>query len=259
MRLLGAELRKMTYQRAMWGMVIAGALFSVLGTASTPFILASSGDGLGFGTLAEQNVVDTVYANAVSGYIFAMLLGVLVVAGEFRHGTAVATFVAAPKRGRVLLAKMVAAGIAGLALQSVATATGLLSGYIALLFYPDAARASPEIFYQHRPVRSCLRCCAGNSRSRHWGLAAIPSARLDGCSVVALCSRTHHVVALSSDWEILPDRTCHSNCGAGCGVGGRQLHDRFLPQPAHRGIVLLGYAVVFAILALVSSMRRDID
>ena len=81
MRLLTAELRKLTYQRAMWGMVLGGVLFSVLGTASTPVILDSAGDGLGFGALSEPAVVDAVYANAVSGFYFSMLLGVLVVAG----------------------------------------------------------------------------------------------------------------------------------------------------------------------------------
>jgi len=259
MRLLGAELRKMTYQRAMWGMVIAGALFSVLGTASTPFILASSGDGLGFGTLAEQNVVDTVYANAVSGYIFAMLLGVLVVAGEFRHGTAVATFVAAPKRGRVLLAKMVAAGIAGLALQSVATATGLLSGYIALLFYPDAARASPEIFINTAlsgvvsgVVLGILGAAIGALlRSQVlalmgvllWLFALEPIMLLlfPAIGKYFLTALVTAIMALDVESEVVNFTT-----------------DSFL-SPLTAALFLLGYAVVFAILALVSSMRRDID
>ena len=77
MRLLGAELRKITYQRAMWGLLTAAVLFSALGTAATAVIFDQSSDGLGFGTLKDQMVVDSVYANAISGYIFAVLVGVL--------------------------------------------------------------------------------------------------------------------------------------------------------------------------------------
>ena len=36
MRLVAAEFRKLTYQRAMWGLLIAGVLFAMLGTIATP-------------------------------------------------------------------------------------------------------------------------------------------------------------------------------------------------------------------------------
>ena len=81
MRLIAAEMRKLSYQRAMWGLLIAGVLFYALGTAATPVILDRSVDGLGFGTLAEVRVVDSVYANAISGYSFAVIIGVLIVSG----------------------------------------------------------------------------------------------------------------------------------------------------------------------------------
>ena len=146
MRLIAAEMRKLSYQRAMWGLLIAGVLFSALGTAATPVILDRSVDGLGFGTLAEVRVVDSVYANAISGYIFAVIIGVLIVSGEFRHGTAVATFVAAPKRWQVLLAKLFVAALAGVVVQIIATAAGFGAGYLTLMAYPDAATPSIDIF-----------------------------------------------------------------------------------------------------------------
>jgi ABC-2 type transport system permease protein len=52
----------------------------------------------------------------------ALVLGVLGMAGEFRHGTATSTFLVAPVRGRVVAAKLAAAAVAGLAIALVATA-----------------------------------------------------------------------------------------------------------------------------------------
>ena len=40
MRLLAAEFRKLTYQRAMWGLLTVAVLFSALGTAATLALVA---------------------------------------------------------------------------------------------------------------------------------------------------------------------------------------------------------------------------
>ena len=259
MRLLAAELRKITYQRAMWGMVLGGVAFSVLGTASTPVILDSSDNGLGLGTLGESAVIDGVYANAVSGFYFSMLLGVLVVAGEFRHGTAVATYVAAPRRSRVLLAKLITAGLAGFILQVVATAAGLFSGWLALEFYPEAAEPSTDIF-----VNTAL---AGVVSGFVLGIVGAAIGALLRSQVLALVGTLLWLFVVEPTLLLLaPGAGKYFLTGLATAITSIDLEtdlvdfstDTFL-SPGIAIAVLLGYAIVAAVLALLSSIRRDID
>jgi len=58
----------------------------------------------------------------------ALVLGVLGMAGELRHGTATSTFLVTPKRGRVVTAKLAAAAVTGLAMAAASSAAVLAVG-----------------------------------------------------------------------------------------------------------------------------------
>jgi len=57
--------------------------------------------------------------------IFALILGVLGMSGEFRHGTATPTFLVTPHRGRVVAAKVVAHALAGVTLAAASAVVAL--------------------------------------------------------------------------------------------------------------------------------------
>lgn len=146
MRLLKSELRKVLYVRSNWGLLIAAVFISALSTAVTvPLLDADSTGALGV-SLETTMGVDAVYANAVSGYIFAIILGVLMMTGEFRHGTAVATFLTSPKRSRVVLAKIAVAALAAAVLMIISALAGFLAGWLALQTVDNAAEPSENIF-----------------------------------------------------------------------------------------------------------------
>ena len=58
-------------------------------------------------------------ASAV-GYVFPLLIGTLLVTGEFRHKTLTPTFLATPRRGLVLWAKLLAGAVMGVLYGAVA-------------------------------------------------------------------------------------------------------------------------------------------
>ena len=61
-------------------------------------------------------------------YVFALLLGTLIVTVEFRHKTVTTSFLVTPRRPRLIGAKLVLAGLAGAALACVVLAATLLIG-----------------------------------------------------------------------------------------------------------------------------------
>jgi len=81
----------------------------------------------------HDNQVKIVGLGTGIGALFASLLGALSITGEIRHGTIRPTFLAAPRRARVLGAKIAASALAGLAVGLLAEAltAGLEAGGLA--------------------------------------------------------------------------------------------------------------------------------
>jgi ABC-2 type transport system permease protein len=70
----------------------------------------------------SDNQVKIVGLGTSIGALFASLLGAMSITGEIRHGTIRPTFLATPRRGRVLVAKVAASALAGLAVGLIAEA-----------------------------------------------------------------------------------------------------------------------------------------
>jgi len=132
-RSLHAEWIKLRTARMPWGLFAAGVLLTVLvlllvgftaGTRQGKATLPS------LGTLAGQG---QLFTSTQFALLLSLVLGVLVAAGEFRHGTATPTALATPRRVQVLAAKEVAGFGLGLAfgLAAAATTVGLGMAFIA--------------------------------------------------------------------------------------------------------------------------------
>jgi ABC-2 type transport system permease protein len=110
-RLIGAELLKLRTTRT--GVALIGSVVGIVMLVSA--LATFTGD-------FDSGRFNTIDLLAISGFAqpFALVLGILAVTTEFRHGTITPTLIAAPSRVRLLAAKLAANGLTGLVLGAVA-------------------------------------------------------------------------------------------------------------------------------------------
>ena len=118
MRLIHAELLKIrTAPRTTFGLVLALLAIVGLGAAGTSYDVAN-----GFFEDPETEIVGIGH----TATIFALILGILVITWDYRHGTIIQTLLAAPRRERVVGAKLLVAGVLAAALAVLALALAIL-------------------------------------------------------------------------------------------------------------------------------------
>jgi ABC-2 type transport system permease protein len=129
--LVRAELLKVRTTRMWWGLLLGACgltIFQVLIQAFT----AGTDPGPGqpqLPDLSDPAMVRTVYGAGFSAcYVFGIVLGVIGMAGEYRHQTITPTFLASPRRSRVVLAKLTTYFGLGLCYGLVTTIIAVIAG-----------------------------------------------------------------------------------------------------------------------------------
>lgn len=117
-RLVRAELAKLRTVRLFYGVAAAMAAFGALTVVAN----VTSAGQQGNPPLSGSDLPALVGAPATLVSGAAMLLGILGMAGEFRHRTITQTFLATPDRGRVVGAKLAAYALAGIVVAALALA-----------------------------------------------------------------------------------------------------------------------------------------
>ena len=117
-RLVKAELLKLRTTRTARTLLALAAA----GTAALVALVLLLAGRPGQPELGADALRQLVLVPAQPLTLAALVLGILGMAGEFRHGTATSTFLVTPVRGRVVAAKLAAAAATGLAMALVASA-----------------------------------------------------------------------------------------------------------------------------------------
>ncbi|CAN5481494.1 multidrug ABC transporter permease [soil metagenome] len=142
-----SELLKYTSTRTAWGLT-AGMFITGIGFAAlfgALFVYGNILDGVELSEVTSPLLLARiVYTSAIQfGYLLALVIGVLCIGQEYRHHTVTGTFLATPKRGKVIGAKVVGlciiAAVSGLVhVIGALIGGGLILGSAGLPVYPDA-------------------------------------------------------------------------------------------------------------------------
>jgi ABC-type transport system involved in multi-copper enzyme maturation permease subunit len=127
-RLIKTEFLKLATVRAFKGLIVGSVAFTLVRFV---MVVVSAGkiEASPLGTAASTGALMTA---AGSGTIIFLVIGVLAVATEIRHGTISHAFLATPRRWQVVAAKFAAVAIVALAYLFAISA--LLLGLIAVLY-----------------------------------------------------------------------------------------------------------------------------
>ena len=127
--LVRTELFKLRTARSTWGFLLGGlALAGLLGAATAGTAGQDTAARLG----TDDNLANILGVSALPGVVM-LIVGILAMAGEYQHRTITQTFLTTPVRGRVMAAKLVAVGLAGLPVAATLMGAALLAAAPALL------------------------------------------------------------------------------------------------------------------------------
>ena len=259
-RLVATELLKLRTTRVWWGLLLTGILLAFLNSG---LLAATAGLSLGNGRPSppptDPAMLRSIYTGGfANGYIITLCLGVLGMAGEYRHQTITPTLLAVPARGRLVASKLVAYLLAGLAYGVVLVAVGAVLGAVML-----TARGFPAGLGAPGVARSMLLAALGCAVWAVFGLGvgtlitnqivalltAIGAAALAG-PLLALALDAAKVGAVA---QYLPNQ---ASAALVQGTNGG-IEQQLLPWWGG-ALVLLAYGVLFAVLGALLTTRRDV-
>ena len=239
-RAIGAELLKLRTIRTFWGMSVAAVGLVLL----LVILTLALDDQIG----TETDVRSLLSTAGLSG-LMTLVLGGVVGAGEYRHGTIAWTLLVTPNRLRAVMAQVLACTVAGLA---VGVLTFVIAAAIAIPWVSAKDVPLP-------PVGDLLEVVAGVAA--YAGLAAGLGAGLGSLLrnqvaavvivLVMLFVVDPTVAALSED--LAP----FTLTGLGIAISGGDDPTDLL-RPVVAGVVWALYALLFATLAAIRTARRDI-
>lgn len=260
-RLVAAELLKLRTTRLWWGLLLGVAGATLIGVVANASLAGRTLSGTTVGSLDDPAMIRSIYTAGVqTAYLFTLSLGVITMAGEYRHQTITATLLASPRRTSLVPAKAACVLLAGLGYGVTAVGLGVLVGAPIVMLRGGQAR----LLTDGVPRALALAAVA----VALWGLVGLGVGTLIRNQIVALLtavgaaflaepllSALLNAVHAGRFAQYLPSQATAALISPPAQAGG--LTSTYLPWWAG-ALVLLGYAAVFATIGAVLTLRRDV-
>ncbi|WIM96945.1 ABC transporter permease subunit [Actinoplanes oblitus] len=239
--MIAAEFRKLRTVRSTWLLLITAQLVVVAGVSG---LMVSQSDALG--PDGQRDAI--AHAGLVS--IFALVLGILAVAGEYRHRTITDTYLTEPRRERVVLAKLAVNVVAGLVFGLVAATVAVAATAIWVTAKGGAMAWNGDLWQ-----------AVGGAVGWNVAFAAL------GVGIGALVTNPLAAIAGSLAWialvegivgQLIEDATRWLPFRLGPALEGLAGRGEF-PPAWQAALALGGYVVAFVVAAVATTIRRDVS
>ncbi|MBN1093694.1 ABC transporter permease [Blastococcus sp. TML/M2B] len=248
-RLVRAEWTKLFTTRVWLAMLIAAAVLTA-GFAALMTAFAGNPDS-GLPPVGTAEFEQTALAQASGATILTIILGIIGATQEYRHRTATPTFLTTPRRGRVVVAKLIAYALAAVPFAVVA----VLVGYVTVVIYAGARGAAPSLTADNLEVMLTSGLALVIYAVIGVGLGALLRNQV-GAIVAALVylfvveGVIRSIPATSGAYKWLPGGGLEAMTAT---VDGPELLGAW-----QGGFLLLGYGLLAALLGTFLSVRRDV-
>ena len=245
-RLVRIELLKLTTTPALAVATVVTVLLSVAAVVTT-ILLAGQGGTPAVGTVA--NASKALQVSAVTSGVM-LVMGILVIAGEYRHRTIMSTFLGEPRRGLVLVAKLVAVFLLGAWLGAVTFGIALA---VAIPTY-----AAKGIHSLPVDLGSMWLGCIVATAS--FGVLGVALGALTRNTVAAIIGGLVWVQGIEVGilQSALPGLAKWLPAGAGVAVTATPGTETALLSPVVAAAVLLGWAAVVSLVATRLVSRQEL-
>lgn len=257
------EALKLRTTRMWWILVLVMAGYVAMTAAFLAFAFtAIPAEGSGAPAAGDRTTALVGYTLALPlGYVFPVVIGVLIVTTEYRHQTLTPTFLAEPRRGVALAAKL----LVGLAYGFVFGVAGLAA---------SVAGAAPVIALTGHPTflgdvgtwTSLAQACLGMALWAGVGVGLGALLRNQVAAVVVIIAFSQLVepfarVGLAA-WSATADVARYLPGAAADAMAEASLFNVGMQAQSlewwQGGLVLAGYAAVFCLLGGAITLRRDV-
>jgi hypothetical protein len=264
-----AETTKLFSTSIWWILSIVLFVYVAFTAAALGFVYAAAATGSLPGNappVPEEGLAEVLYSTATSvGYVFPLLVGTLMVTAEFRHKTLTPTFLATPRRNRVLVAKLAVGALIGVVLgvigivAAVGTSAAVIAG-----FRLETGITSPDTWAMlgRMLLAYVLWTLIGV------GIGALVRNQVGAIVGVLVFTQFVEPIGRTAAAFVdgLSDVTRFLPGAASDALVGASVLSASVPGGSSEalewwagGLVLLGYAVVFVVLGHLVSWRRDVS